>query len=84
MAIVKEGQKVLSIDFLAFYLPEDFDGTIADALECLADYCREDKSQKITNANWHSSLENFARNKRLTADWGLHFMKDGKFNLVDY
>ena len=72
---MENGQKLLNIGYLSFFLPDDFDGDIADALELLADHHRqkvqEGKSEKTKVSDWENSLKNFKNGKRLTANWGL-------------
>ena len=65
----KNGQKILTINNLFFFLPDDFNGDMADAFEALAKYLRENYKNKSLPllASYESACSNFLNdNKRLT------------------
>lgn len=64
--------KVLQIDGY-FLLPDDFEGSMSDAIELLAKYDREKEDILITNEGslWDLFLQGMDRGKRLTINKGI-------------
>jgi len=84
----KDGQKVLYITYLSFFLPEDFEGDLADAFECLAAYHRMHKnhSKIVKKPVWKIAWKNFIKeNKRVTASLSLSRYNEDKneFERID-
>jgi len=62
---------LLHVNFLSFFLPKGFKGTIADALRLLAEYDESHITSDIEKADWDTALESFPEGKKLTAGWSL-------------
>jgi len=66
---IKDGQKVLDVKGLTFFLAEDFKGDIIDALESAIAYHRSKQKISIVDEkySWESAWDSFVNeNKRLT------------------
>jgi hypothetical protein len=93
---MKEGQKVLSIDQLFFFLPEGFTGDMSDALELLAEvYRRDDENMNMVVISsesdepptkdelWAQAIDEFEKaGKDFVGVLGICELKQGVFNII--